>query len=91
MVNPMRRLEEALLGRSGIALLEEVLSSLKGDEVVVDAGCGSGFLSLPIAAKLNAGTAICVDLSHEMLAGLHKKSRRQGFEREHPCHQGGGG
>jgi ubiquinone/menaquinone biosynthesis C-methylase UbiE len=75
MARPVRRLEEALLGRSSAALLKRVFSILKGDMVVLDVGCGSGYLSLPIARKLDSGRVICVDLSEEMLAGLARRAR----------------
>ncbi len=72
---PLRRLEDILLGRSGAALLKEVLPSLDRSAVVLDAGCGSGYLGLQIAEKLDSGKVICVDLSDEMLAGLMKRAR----------------
>ena len=75
MVDHLRRLEESLLGRSSAALLEEVLPSLESSALVLDAGCGSGYLSLHIAEKLDSGKVICVDLSDEMLAGLMKRAR----------------
>lgn len=80
MVRPIRRLEEALLGRSSAALLKEVLPSLEDGDVVLDAGCGSGYLSLPIAARLGAGRVICVDLSEEMLAALRRRARARAVD-----------
>lgn len=75
MVSPVRRFEEALLGCSSQNLLRRILPSLREDAVVLDAGCGSGYLSLPIAARLVSGRVICVDLSDEMLATLKKRAR----------------
>lgn len=80
MASPVRRLEEAMLGRSSIALLKRVLSSLDEDAVVLDAGCGSGYLSLPIAARLAFGKVICVDLSDEMLSALERRARARGVD-----------
>lgn len=79
MASPVRRLEEALLGRSSARLREYVFSSLSEDAVVLDAGCGSGYLSLPVASRLSAGTVICVDLSDEMLERLGKRVRSRGL------------
>ncbi|NPV60886.1 MAG: class I SAM-dependent methyltransferase [Actinobacteria bacterium] len=79
MASPVRGLEEALLGRSSARLMKHALSSLAEDAVVLDAGCGSGYLSLPIASKLREGTVICVDLSDEMLEKLGKRARSRGL------------
>ncbi|MBM7614161.1 class I SAM-dependent methyltransferase [Alkaliphilus hydrothermalis] len=47
--------------------------SLKGDEVIVDSGCGSGFYSLEITKRLVDGKVISVDISDEMLAKLRRQ------------------
>ena len=52
---------------------------LQGDEIAVDAGCGSGFYSLAIAARLTTGRVICVDLSDEMRARLARRTAHQGL------------
>ncbi|MBC7228770.1 MAG: methyltransferase domain-containing protein [Actinobacteria bacterium] len=80
MVSPVRRLEEALLGRSSARLLGHVFSYLDHGATVLDAGCGSGYLSLPIAARLATGRVICVDLSQEMLAVLARRARARAVE-----------
>ena len=49
------------------------LLSLKGDERVVDFGCGTGFFSVPIARRLSTGELAAVDISQEMLDYLKKK------------------
>jgi ubiquinone/menaquinone biosynthesis C-methylase UbiE len=63
-----------------VDFLKLVLASLTGDENVLDVGAGSGFLSLAIAAKLNGGKVVAVDLSGDMLGKLHQRSREQGLE-----------
>ncbi len=80
MVSPIRRLEESLLGCSGMKLLRHVFSSLRDGATVLDAGCGSGYLSLPIAAKLSFGKVIGVDLSDEMLAALGRRARAKAVD-----------
>lgn len=74
----LRRLSELLiLGDLRKRFMEVV--SLKGSELVVDAGCGSGFYSLAIASKLDSGRTTCVDLSDEMLDILRRRARRRGL------------
>jgi ubiquinone/menaquinone biosynthesis C-methylase UbiE len=80
LASPWRRWGEALFGRSRAALLDEVFSTLIGEEVVLDVGCGSGYLSLPIAARLDTGKVLCLDLSEEMLAGLEKRAHAVGLD-----------
>ncbi|MBI2840818.1 MAG: class I SAM-dependent methyltransferase [Acidobacteria bacterium] len=53
------------------------LIALRGNEAVVDAGCGSGFYSLAIAERLDSGRITCVDLSDEMLEILSRRARRR--------------
>ncbi len=79
LTSPWRRWGEIFFGRSRAALLEEIFARLRGDEVVLDAGCGSGYLSLPIAGKLATGMVLCLDLSDEMLAGLEKRAAKAGL------------
>ena len=50
--------------------------ALAGDEVVVDAGAGSGFHSLALARRLTGGRVVAVDLSPVMLASLRKRAAR---------------
>ncbi len=47
------------------------------DDVVVDLGCGTGALTLPIAEK--AQTVIAVDISDEMLQELRNKAKASGM------------
>ena len=79
LASPWRRWSEVFTGRSREALMQEVSSRLRGDEVVLDAGCGSGYLSLPIARRLPAGRVLGLDLSEEMLGALEKRASRAGL------------
>ncbi|MFQ5887446.1 MAG: class I SAM-dependent methyltransferase [Candidatus Hydrothermarchaeales archaeon] len=78
----LRRLLEILVwGDCRSVLLDEVSGFIpKGDEIVLDVGAGSGYFSLPIAEKLNAGKVICLDLSEEMLGHLERKAKKEGLE-----------
>ena len=50
---------------------------LTGDDVVVDLGCGTGPLALPIARRVRA--VISVDPEHDMLARARRAAREQGI------------
>src|ERR1700738_4420085 len=60
----------------------EVMSELKlrGDETVVDAGCGTGRLTAELLARLPRGRVIAVDASRQMLdeARAHLEPRFNG-------------
>lgn len=78
LASRLRRLSEILvLGNLRPRFLEAV--RLRGDEVVVDAGSGSGFYSLAVAENLPRGRLICVDLSDEMLAHLKRRTATKGL------------
>lgn len=51
--------------RWGLKVLERL--PLRGDEVVLDAGCGSGRLTEALLGRLPAGRVVCVDRSRQML------------------------
>ncbi|MCZ7405637.1 MAG: class I SAM-dependent methyltransferase [Candidatus Methanoperedens sp.] len=79
--SPLRTLIEVrLLGMPRSAFLNEVSHHIRGDEVVLDVGAGSGYFSLAIAKKLNSGKVICFDLSEEMLQRLKHKAKKEGLE-----------
>jgi ubiquinone/menaquinone biosynthesis C-methylase UbiE len=79
--SPLRTLIEVrLLGMPRSAFLNEVSHHVRGDEVVLDVGAGSGYFSLAIAKKLNSGKVICFDLSEEMLQRLKHKAKKEGLE-----------
>lgn len=73
-------IEVWLLGMPGSAFLNEVSHRIRGDEVVLDVGAGSGYFSLAIAKKLNTGKVICFDLSEEMLQRLKHKAKKEDLE-----------
>jgi len=52
---------------------------LRGDETVLDAGCGSGRLSAELLSRLPRGHVLCADLSSNML-----RSAREYLERDYP-------
>jgi trans-aconitate 2-methyltransferase len=45
---------------------------LRGDETLMDAGCGTGRLTAELLQNLPRGRVVGVDLSQNMLAGAHK-------------------
>ena len=53
---------------------------LKADDVVVDLGAGTGYFSLPIARRVNAGRVLAVDIQPEMLAIVERRSRKEGLD-----------
>jgi cyclopropane fatty-acyl-phospholipid synthase-like methyltransferase len=62
------------------AFLEGVLAEIRGDEHVLDLGAGTGFLTLALAARLNAGSVIALDLSRDMIDELLRKAREKQLE-----------
>lgn len=67
------------------ALLSRMTAPLTGRETVVDAGAGSGFLTLAVAERLDRGKVIAVELSADMLARLEKRVESTGLaERVQP-------
>jgi trans-aconitate methyltransferase len=52
-------------GREGLALVEQL--GLRGDETVLDAGCGTGRLTRHLVERLPRGRVIAVDVSPAML------------------------
>ena len=57
----------------------KVYDLIHGNEVILDVGAGSGYLSLKIAKKLKNGKVICIDLSEEMLHQLEKRANKKQF------------
>jgi len=53
--------------RWGLEVLERV--QLRGDETVLDAGCGTGRLTAKLAERLPQGTVLACDLSENMVRG----------------------
>ncbi len=78
--SPLRRASEILfLGDCSSVFLKEVYHIIRGDEVVLDVGAGSGYFSLAIAQKLITGKVICLDLSEEMLHRLGRIADKKGL------------
>ena len=75
--SPLRRLETLFLGDYKAAFLNEVSQIIRGNEVVLDVGAGSGYFSLTIAKKLSTGKIICLDLSEKMLQHLERKADKE--------------
>ena len=79
--SPLRTLIEVwLFGMPKAFFLNEVSNRIRGDEVILDVGAGSGFFSLAIAKKLNTGKVICFDLSEELLRRLKYNAKKKGIE-----------
>ncbi|MBF0472514.1 MAG: class I SAM-dependent methyltransferase [Nitrospirae bacterium] len=66
-------------GKAKSAFLNVLSHHIKGDEVILDIGAGSGYFSLDIAEMLNTGHVICLDISNEMLNFLKNKAQKQGI------------
>ena len=56
------------LGRGVLARLQ-----LRGDETVLDAGCGAGRITQALLERLPRGRVIAVDVSHSMLAAASER------------------
>jgi len=59
---------------------------LRGDETVLDAGCGSGSVTLDLLQKLPGGKIYAVDASAEMVASLTKTLDERGIVNVVPMH-----
>jgi trans-aconitate 2-methyltransferase len=59
----------------GQKVLERV--RLRGDETIIDAGCGTGHLTAELLARLPRGRALAVDLSFNMLRTAQRELARR--------------
>jgi trans-aconitate 2-methyltransferase len=59
---------------------------LRGDETVLDAGCGSGSVTLDLLHKLPNGKIYAVDASAEMISSLSKTIGERGITNVVPMH-----
>ena len=59
---------------------------LRGDETVLDAGCGSGSVTLDLLERLPRGRIFAVDASAEMIASLTKTLGERGVRSVTPIH-----
>jgi trans-aconitate 2-methyltransferase len=57
---------------------------LRGDETVLDAGCGSGSVTFDLVEKLPSGRIFAVDASREMIDSLSKQIAERGETRITP-------
>ena len=55
------------------------LAALKGDECLLDAGCGTGMMALRIAAQHPGCTVYGIDLSPKMIAVARRDAKEQGL------------
>jgi trans-aconitate 2-methyltransferase len=73
---PMRRWAQRVIEDLG----------LRGDETVLDAGCGSGAVTLDLLTRLPHGKVYAVDASAEMVASLERALAERGETRVVPLH-----
>lgn len=73
---PMRRWAQRLI--------EDL--DLRGDETVLDAGCGAGAVTLDLRERLPDGRLYAVDSSAEMIASLTKQLDERGIRNVVPIH-----
>ena len=79
--SPLARFPETLLlGDCRSATHDEFTRLIRGDEVVLDIGAGTGRFSLMIAKQLRAGKVICLDLSEEMVQHLKRKAEKENLQ-----------
>lgn len=57
---------------------------LEADDVVADIGAGTGFFSLPIAARVPQGRVLAVDIQPEMLAIVASRAKAGGIANVEP-------
>ncbi len=74
-----RQFDLPIRARRAGALLDRMTAPLQGDETVVDAGAGSGFLTLAVAERLDQGRVIALELSPDMLSRLDKRVAAAGL------------
>jgi len=51
--------------------------NLKKTDIVADIGCGTGYITLPLAQKLSDGKVYAIDISQELLCEVEKKIEAQ--------------
>jgi trans-aconitate 2-methyltransferase len=73
---PMRRWAQRVIDDLGLC----------GDEIVLDAGCGAGSVTLDLLARLPRGKIYAVDASAEMIASLERTVAGRGLTRVVPIH-----
>jgi ubiquinone/menaquinone biosynthesis C-methylase UbiE len=75
------RLFTVLAGRRHEAFREQVLelATLRGDERVLDAGCGTGMMALRIAVRHPSCAIYGIDISPKMVAAARRAAEKQGL------------
>jgi trans-aconitate 2-methyltransferase len=73
---PMRRWAQAVIADL----------ALRGDETVLDAGCGSGSVTFDLLERLPRGRIFAVDASAEMIAQLSERIAAEGVTNVAPIH-----
>jgi len=66
--------------RKAGALLDRLPTPLRRDEIVLDAGAGSGFLTLAAAERLDHGRVIALELSPDMIGRLTQRVAAAGLD-----------
>lgn len=76
------RIFEVLAGRKHEAFRQHVLevAALRGDERLLDAGCGTGMMALRIAARFPGCTVHGIDVSPKMLEVARLDAEKQGLD-----------
>jgi ubiquinone/menaquinone biosynthesis C-methylase UbiE len=69
--NPLRKKRHA-------GFLDTIEEGLEGDEVILDLGAGSGFLSIDVAKRLRHGKVLALDVSKDMLGHLERNAEKKG-------------
>jgi len=74
--------------RKALLPAQKVIELLKlhGPETVADIGCGTGYISAPLAQKLTEGKVIACDISNELLEEVEKKRIALNLENLIPLH-----
>jgi ubiquinone/menaquinone biosynthesis C-methylase UbiE len=78
LLNPLRR----LLQFSPTQLADRL--ELRGDERVLDLGCGPGYYAPEVARRLGAGRLVLFDLQAEMLGRARQRVARKAGQRPDP-------
>jgi ubiquinone/menaquinone biosynthesis C-methylase UbiE len=59
------------------------LAGLRGDEKVLDVGCGTGNLDLMLAGFLEEGVVCAIDIAPKMIEVATRKAKKQGYDTDY--------
>lgn len=59
------------------------LAGLRGDEKVLDIGCGTGNLDLMLAELLEEGVVCAIDIAPKMIETATRKAKEQGYDTDY--------